>query len=249
MLSKLASLTILLQAMPVAFAQQQPPPGGGGFGGFGGFGFGFGGGGGGGGVGGFGGGPPPPPPDDLLIRFSKIVFPLDPSLNTSVLPLSPSDYPVRGELADTLKFDSIAASVITRNDFEVQNVDLAGYIQAIGGRPSFPSSDSSADFWDEFMEVLEIQMVRRSGTVSPANLMVLPNIWTNKSLDDVADAVHGEYPASHHVELVKTFFGQGLDLDYNILPFRSQRDFIGLEVRMADLVTWAFAAVVSCVHQ
>jgi hypothetical protein len=47
------------------------------------------------------------------------------------------------------------------------------------------------------------------------------------------------------VELVKTFFGQGLEIDYNILPFRSHRDFIGLEIRMANLMAWAFAAVVS----
>jgi hypothetical protein len=93
------------------------------------------------------------------------------------------------------------------------------------------------------MEVLEIQEDRRSGTVSPADLMVLPDIWAGKSLDDVAEAVHGEYPASHHVELVKTFFGQGLQIDNNILPFRSKRDFIGLEVRIADLMTWGFAAV------
>jgi hypothetical protein len=146
-------------------------------------------------------------------------------------------------LADTLKFDSIAHSVMTRDDFKVNNVDLSSYIQAIGGRPSFPSSDSSTDFWDEFMEVLEIQEDRRSGNVPTADLMVLPAIWAGKRLNDAADAVHDEYPASHHVELLKTFFGEGLELDYNILPFRSNRNFIGLEVRMAELVTWVFAAV------
>jgi hypothetical protein len=148
-------------------------------------------------------------------------------------------------LADTLKLESIAHSVMTSDDFEVNNVDLAGYIQAIGGYPSFPSSDSSADFWVEFMQVLKIQQYRRSGDVTPADIMVLPNIWKGKSLDEVADAVHDEYPSSHHVDLVKSFFGEGLKIDYNILPFRSKRDFVGLEVRMADMVTWAFAAVVS----
>jgi hypothetical protein len=74
---------------------------------------------------------------------------------------------------------------------------------------------------------------------------VLPDIWTGKSVDEVAEAVHGEYPASHHVELVKTFLGQEFVIDINILPFRSKRDFIGLEVRLADMMTWAFAAVVS----
>ena len=229
MLFKLASIAILLAAMPVAFAQQSPPGGGGG---------------GDGGGGGSGGGPPPPAPDDLRIRFSKIEF--TNSMYESILPLSPEDYPVRRELADTLKRDSFADSVMTRDDFEVNNVDLSDYIQAIGGYPSFPSSDRSADFWKEFMQVLKIQEIRRSGEHSPADIkMVLPNIWTGKSLNDVADAVHNEYPASHHVELLEKFFSQGLAIDNAILPFRSQRDFIGLEVRMADMVTWAFAAVVS----
>jgi hypothetical protein len=136
---------------------------------------------------------------------------------------------------------------MTRGDFEVNNVDLFGYIQAIGGLPSFPSSDRSADFWQEFKEVVQIQQLRRSkgDDPPPANLMTLPNIWTGKTLNQVADAVHDEYPASHHVDLLKSFFGQGLEIDYDILPFRSKRDFIGLEVRMADMVTWAFAAVVS----
>jgi hypothetical protein len=120
-----------------------------------------------------------------------------------------------------------------------------GIFRTFGGLLSFPSSNSSAGFWDDFMEVLEIQEDRLAGDVATADLMVLPDIWAGKNLTAVADAVHDEYPASHHVELMKTFFGQGLTIDYNILPFRSQRDFIGLEVRMADLVTWAFAAVVS----
>jgi hypothetical protein len=67
-----------------------------------------GGGNGGGGNGGEGGGgqspPPAPVPVGLSIRFSNIVFPDDPSLYNSVLPLSSSDYPVRGLLADTLKY-------------------------------------------------------------------------------------------------------------------------------------------------
>jgi hypothetical protein len=259
MLFKLTSVSILLAAMPVAFARPPPPSGGdggsngggnngvGGNNGGGGGNNGGGGGNNGGGGGNNGGGAvtPPPPPDDLLIRFSKIVFPLDidNDLSNSVLPLGPEDYPIRGELANTLKFDSIAHSVMTSNDFEVNKVDLSSYIRAIGGYPSFPSSDSSADFWDEFMEVLEIQEDRRSGTVSTGDLMVLPNIWIGMTLDDVAEAVHDEYPASHHVELIKKLFGQGLQIDYTILPFRSQRDFIGLEVRMADMMTWAVAAV------
>jgi hypothetical protein len=182
--------------------------------------------------------------DDLLIRFSKIVFPDDASLYDLVLPLSPIDYPIRGVLADTLKRQSIAHSVITQDDFEVRNVSLSHYIQAIGGMPSFPSSNSSAEFWNEFTEVMDIRQDRLDG-VNATDLMELPAIWSGYTLDQVADAVHDEYPASHHVELLKTFFGQGLELDYNILPFRSQRDFIGLEVRMADLLTWAFSVVVS----
>jgi hypothetical protein len=79
-----------------------------------------------------------------------------------VLPLGPEDYAASGELADALKFDSIAHSIMTSDDFEVNNVDLSGYIQAIGGYPSFSSSDSSTEFWHEFMQILEIQEHRLS---------------------------------------------------------------------------------------
>jgi hypothetical protein len=150
-------------------------------------------------------------------------------------------------LADTLKYQSIAHSVITPDDFELRDVSASKYIEAIGGYPSFPFSDSSADFWDEFLQVVEIQEDRRVGGSSPppTDLMMLPDIWNGKTLNQVADAVHDEYPASHHVELLKTFYGQGLQIDYDILPFRSRTDFVGLQVRMADLLTWAFAVVVS----
>jgi hypothetical protein len=66
-----------------------------------------------------------------------------------------------------------------------------------------------------------------------------------EELDEAAEAVHGENPASHHVELVKTLFGEGVRIDHGILPFRTQRDFVGLEVCISKMMTWAFAAVVS----
>ena len=51
---------------------------------------------------------------------------------------------------------------------------------------------------------------------------------------------------SHHVELVKTLSGQGVHVECNTLLFCSQRDCTGLEVPLANMMTWAFfAAVVS----
>jgi hypothetical protein len=48
---------------------------------------------------------------------------------------------------------------MTCDDFEVNNVFLSGYIQAIGGYdPSFPSSDSFAEFWDELMHKTDDQV-------------------------------------------------------------------------------------------
>jgi hypothetical protein len=80
----------------------------------------------------------------------------------------------------------------------------SSHIQAIRGHPSFPSTNSSARFLDEFMQVLKIQEDRRTGTVSPADMkMVLPRTRTGKSLDKASEVTHGEYPASHHAELVK----------------------------------------------
>ena len=50
------------------------------------------------------------------------------------------------------------------------------------------------------------------------------------------------------MEMLVSFIKKGggrkaIQLDYNVMPFRSDEDFLGTEVRCAELNTWAVAAV------
>ena len=188
-----------------------------------------------------GGNPPPTQVDgDLNIRFNKIPFPG--GAPSGFFPLEATDYPVRGETADMLQTQSRGASVVLADDFELHKEQPGDYIQAIGGLPSMPNTDPNHEFWAELQEVVDMQVARKNN-VNPSSIFRLPNLWEGYSIARVADAVHDEYPGFHQAELMKQFWSEGVSLDYNIVPFRSNLDFIGLQVRMAALNTWAIGVV------
>jgi membrane-associated phospholipid phosphatase len=196
------------------------------------------------------GNPPPPqnggdnnaPPGDLNVRFNKIGFP---DIDTpGFMPLKPNDYPIRGDIAQSLKQDSSAVSVITANDPELHGgIDAQDLIRLIGGPPSMPNSQSM-EFWDDFLEVINVQETRL-GNGTPAEVLQLPDLWAGLNIHEVAEAVHDEYPGAHQVDLIKWLWGEGVQLDYrnDVIPFRSSLDFVGLVIRLADLNTWAIGAV------
>ena len=68
--------------------------------------------------------------------------------------------------------------------------------------------------------------------------------WRNKNVHEVAEAVHNEWPGSNQGDAIRWVLSQkDIEMDYDIVPFRSKRDFIGLQLRFADLNTWATYAV------
>jgi membrane-associated phospholipid phosphatase len=211
---------------------------------------------GGGGGGGQGGNQPPPNggnggdqnggvggntvPGDLNVRFNKIEFPNVQTPN--FMPLQPNDYPVLGDIAESLKHDAIAISVVTANDPELYGGDAQSFINAIGGPPSMPNSDSDHTFWDDFRHVVDVQQTRRTGG-DPSELLQLPDLWEGMNIHELAEAVHEDYPGSLQVELIQWLWQEGAQLDYDVVPFRSSFDFVGLVIRLADLNTWAIGAV------
>merc|ERR1711933_482224 len=84
---------------------------------------------------------------------------------------------------------------------------------------------------------------RANGDLS--DILQLPDLWIEAGYDihQIADNVHDEYPGLWQANLIQSFFGQGVAIDYNILPFRSQFDFVGGLVRMTGINTWAVATV------
>jgi membrane-associated phospholipid phosphatase len=147
-----------------------------------------------------------------------------------------------------LRYYSSAYSVVTTDDFEMQGHDIEHYIEAVGGYPTMPSNDPYSAFWKEDLEVVvKTQIDRRAGKLPDPSVFTLPDLWKDWTAYEVAESVHDEFPGLNHVYMIKSFFTgggfRGIELDYDILPFRCRDDFIGTLVRLAALNTWSISTV------
>jgi len=161
-------------------------------------------------------------------HFNKIHFQI-PELAASLLPLE--QYPLTDATASILKTQSDASSPMTRSDFS-GNISRSQEIWELGGFPSFPGED---DYWEDLKEVVEAQILRRNNGEPP---FTLPEIWKDFSISEVAEAVNNEYPGYWQSKLLQSFWSQGMKMDYSIMPFLSNVDFVGNTIRCAGLNTW-----------
>lgn len=148
-------------------------------------------------------------------------------------------YPMSQELSTLLRNYSNAFSVVTREDYEMRGHDVTKYIEKVGGFPPRPTTD---EYWAEFRFVCDVQMLRREGKFPPnATIWTPPDLWENDTVSEVVEKVHDEYPGGNQAALLFSWFANRKDiqLDYDILPFRCIDDFIGTEVRLAAILSWA----------
>jgi membrane-associated phospholipid phosphatase len=184
-----------------------------------------------------------PVPGDLGIRFSKFSFVNGNVAPAGFFPLYNDVYPMIGDVCEILQDKTNAVSVVPPGDFELHGAESPAFIHACGGLPSMPNADSNHDFWNELEHVVDMQIHRRqSGNLTPQQL-TLPLLWSGMDIHAVAEAVHDEYPGYHQQKLLEWLWAAGVAIDYDILPFRSNSDFIGNQIRLADLNTWAIRIV------
>ena len=164
-------------------------------------------------------------------------------VHASVFPLMPSDFPLSGEKAAMLRQETMADSVVLSGDFQLHGSNDATYwLDDATINPFYPG-DADGKYWDELRHVVEVQLARRNGDL-PSSLNRWPDMWNDKTtLEDVATAVKGEYPAFHQQSLIENMFKEGVEMYRDMGPFRSVVDFIGTEVRIAAINAWAFEAV------
>jgi len=193
------------------------------------------------------------------IRFNKLP-PIDekwtvPSedyvsgVHKKIYPMLPDDYPFTGnditKLSGVVRNETYADSVILPGDSELKGNTAAKWLadpKHYLDQPIYPG-DIEGKYWEELRHVVDAQMKRRNGE-QPSNLNTWPDIWKDlESLTDIALAVAGEYPAFHQQMFIGTVFKDGIELFQNLKPFRSHVDFVGAQVRIADISTWAFHAV------
>lgn len=157
-------------------------------------------------------------------------------------PLLPADYPVAGTKAAILKHETMADSVVTLDDYQLYGSTPDEWM-AMVKPPSFPISYVYAPYWEELRVVIHAQIARRNGD-DPSTLSRWPDLWADFTLEDIAQAVNAEYPASLQQALISQVFSQGgLKMQKELTQFRSEVDFVGTQVRIAALNTWAFEAV------
>ena len=91
--------------------------------------------------------------------------------------------------------------------------------------------------------VAKVQLDLRGLPSNANDLIRFPDLWSTLDIHQIAQAVHDEYPGYNQEKLLEWLWSEGVQIDTDILPFRSNLDFIGLQVRLADLNTWEIGAV------
>jgi hypothetical protein len=92
------------------------------------------------------------------------------------------------------------------------------------------------------MEITMLQLGRQFD-MHPGTVLRLPDLWADMDVHAVCEAVHDEYPGETQAELIQWLWSQNVSLDTDIIPFRSKSDFVGRNVAMTSLNTWAIGAV------
>lgn len=183
-------------------------------------------------------------PDDIECRFNKITIIPGRVVPSDFLPMTPADYPIHGVKAAFLKNSTNSPSVVTVDDHECQGENITEIITKIGGSPPYPSSDSNSPYWVQLKEVVDWQKTRMANGSAPCtDLMPLPDIWSGYTINDCAEAVHDEFPGSHHINLLTDFLGDGLASDDTIIPERCVTPFLRGPVMYAGLNAWSIGIV------
>jgi hypothetical protein len=117
------------------------------------------------------------------------------------------------------------------------------YLGYLGELPTYPTTDSTDPFWEEFRFVVEYQVARRNN--DPAStLFTLPDIWANlTTLSQVAQVVNNDFPGVLATSLLSSLVAQKAKLDPTIIPFRSVSDPIGIQHRNVAISAWAISTI------
>jgi len=181
---------------------------------------------------------------DLDLRFSKLQYLSDTPPRHDVLPLSSDSFPLSRRTHRVLAHHTNGVSIVHKKDPEI-DIKIQHLMQRIGGHPSHPSSNPDSPFWAELEQVVDFQIERKadSGASVTNQLPDCPDLWNGFTLAQGAEAVHDEYPGYWQGKFIETLAQAGLNIDENIIPKRSQKQFLHGIVMLADLNTWSIQAV------
>ncbi len=99
----------------------------------------------------------------------------------------------------------------------------------------------AAEFWAEFRDVLDARDARLNNSRDFG--FEIPDIFSGFSQDEAAESVRNDFPALHPLTLATKLDKEGARIDPNIIPLRSQDDFVRGRVLLSRLIGWAVSEV------
>ena len=136
------------------------------------------------------------PINDLGVRFNKVIFPNDiqPPGADAILPLTANAFPICSNTTNVLR-QSTCWSVIQESNCFRCDIPFSDLITSIGGLPKHPvRNDSNNDYWKELRDVILARNERLNNGSTEGLLGRVPALWSDYTLEDIAEAVHNEYP-------------------------------------------------------
>jgi hypothetical protein len=112
-------------------------------------------------------------------------------------------------------------------------------------RPDFlppPTHPGDEGFWSEFEQVIDFQAARRNGDAA-AKSIDLPKLFDGYTMEAAAQAVRSDFPSKWPTALAEQLLGEGAKIDGNIIPQKSNDDFVDGPVLLARIIGWAVSEV------
>ena len=119
-----------------------------------------------------------------------------------------------------------------------------------------PPNPDKLEFWDQFEEVVNVQVLRKNkkdnATIDDPLYEIMPNssipvIWKGYDIHKVAKAVHDEFPGIHHIEMITNWLNEKTLVPNNtVIPKVGKIDFLRGPVLISDMVGLAIRLVGEC---
>ena len=189
--------------------------------------------------------------DDALanFRFNKFscMEGIDSTRHDRLIPLDAAFYPIAGEVTQMLQTDTNAISVVDADDDHGIKRSINDLVNLVGGPPLHPTA-GKGKYWDLLEEVISARMLDQEAPASEvlAQKLPLPDRWENYTVNDVAKAVHDEYPGLHQANFLEDLLAGKygpIEIDFDVVPKRCNSDFLRSAVMLATLNTWSIGCI------
>ena len=160
---------------------------------------------------------------------------------------APFTFPITSATINGLAPESNAVSMRSFGSGQVADTawsEVQAWIAPITPPTHAGSTGPDGDaFWDEFEQVVEMQVARRNPTaLASAHLVALPSMFADHTVAAAAAEVEKDFPTKFPTMLVDQLLGEGVGFDASVVPHTGD-DFVNKVVMIANIIGWAVSVV------